>query len=331
MRVTVCLRPFRAAGPRLEAERLGEKLLVHNYGHGGSGWSLSWGCAEQASALALTGEAREVAVIGAGVIGLTTALRLVEAGAQVTVYAAEFTPDTRSALATGVWSPSSRIGMSDAMDDAAAARWEGWARRSWGVHQQMVGMVGDPVEFLTQYNIAGGTEPDVDATRPWAHLGSRLRDLTPRWPFLEGSANPFAPRTVRSGEQMVFNISEYADRLNRLLLLRGGRMIRRRFPDRAAVLALREPVIVNCTGYGARSLWSDETLVPVRGQINWLMAQPEARYALWHDNVQAVSRRDGVVVQYLGPNDDWGYGEADESPDPAETDRALAIMQRVFA
>src|SRR5260370_18423127 len=42
-RVTVCLRPFRAAGPRLRVERGVDKTLVHNYGHGGSGWSLSWG------------------------------------------------------------------------------------------------------------------------------------------------------------------------------------------------------------------------------------------------------------------------------------------------
>ena len=42
-RVTVCLRPFRTAGPRLDAERVGDKTVVHNYGHGGSGWSLSWG------------------------------------------------------------------------------------------------------------------------------------------------------------------------------------------------------------------------------------------------------------------------------------------------
>jgi hypothetical protein len=41
--ITVCLRPFRAAGPRLDAERVGDALVVHNYGHGGSGWSLSWG------------------------------------------------------------------------------------------------------------------------------------------------------------------------------------------------------------------------------------------------------------------------------------------------
>ena len=42
-RITVCLRPFRAQGPRIEAERVGDKVVVHNYGHGGSGWSLSWG------------------------------------------------------------------------------------------------------------------------------------------------------------------------------------------------------------------------------------------------------------------------------------------------
>ena len=41
--ITVCLRPFRAAGPRLDAERIGDTTVVHNYGHGGSGWSLSWG------------------------------------------------------------------------------------------------------------------------------------------------------------------------------------------------------------------------------------------------------------------------------------------------
>src|SRR5579859_5310438 len=40
-RITVCTRPFRADGPRLDVERIGEKTIVHNYGHGGSGWSLS--------------------------------------------------------------------------------------------------------------------------------------------------------------------------------------------------------------------------------------------------------------------------------------------------
>src|ERR1700753_3481076 len=44
--ITVCLRPFRAQGPRLDTEQVGHKLVVHNYGHGGSGWWLSWGSGE---------------------------------------------------------------------------------------------------------------------------------------------------------------------------------------------------------------------------------------------------------------------------------------------
>lgn len=41
--VRVGLRPFRHAGPRVETQVLGAKTIVHNYGHGGAGWSLSWG------------------------------------------------------------------------------------------------------------------------------------------------------------------------------------------------------------------------------------------------------------------------------------------------
>src|SRR5215813_9157519 len=46
--ITVCVRPFRPAGPRIEPESLGDTLVVHNYGHGGSGWSLSWGSSTRA-------------------------------------------------------------------------------------------------------------------------------------------------------------------------------------------------------------------------------------------------------------------------------------------
>jgi glycine/D-amino acid oxidase-like deaminating enzyme len=48
--ITVCTRPFRAQGPRLDVEKLGTKTVVHNYGHGGSGWSLSWGSGAIAAA-----------------------------------------------------------------------------------------------------------------------------------------------------------------------------------------------------------------------------------------------------------------------------------------
>lgn len=332
MKVTVCLRPFRPAGPRLEAERFGETTVIHNYGHGGSGWSLGWGCAAEAAALARSGGASRFAVIGAGVIGLTTALRLIETGTEVTLYAAEMPPETRSARATGVWSPSSRVALSNAIAPGFADRWERWARASFAAHRDMVGLMGDPVEYLPSYEVVDPAGPDrPDGVQPFLHIHRRVRDLTPPWRGLEGTENPFPGRETAVGQGMVFNVASYADRLAQAFLLRGGKMVRRAFPDRAAVLALPELVVVNCMGYGARAIWGDEGLVPVRGQISWLIPQPEARYSLYHDGVSTVSRRDGVVVQSLGDNEDFGYGDANEAIDPAETERALATIRRLWA
>src|SRR5882757_1887452 len=63
-RITVCTRPFRAQGPRLDVEQIGQKNVVHNYGHGGSGWSLSWGSSGIAVQKALATGERDIAVIG---------------------------------------------------------------------------------------------------------------------------------------------------------------------------------------------------------------------------------------------------------------------------
>src|SRR5450432_330401 len=73
-RISVCTRPFRAQGPRLEVEKIGSKTVVHNYGHGGSGWSLSWGSSSIAVRNAMAGGERDIAVIGCGALGLTSAL-----------------------------------------------------------------------------------------------------------------------------------------------------------------------------------------------------------------------------------------------------------------
>src|SRR2546427_12374037 len=56
-RITVCTRPFRAQGPRLDVEKVGTKTVVHNYGHGGSGWAVSRGSGPIAKSNAMaTGE-----------------------------------------------------------------------------------------------------------------------------------------------------------------------------------------------------------------------------------------------------------------------------------
>ena len=103
--ITVCTRPFRAQGPRLDVEQIGQKTVVHNYGHGGSGWSLSWGSSAIAAQKAMAAGKRDIAVVGCGALGLTSALLLQRAGARVTIYAKDLPPNVRSSLGHRVMDP----------------------------------------------------------------------------------------------------------------------------------------------------------------------------------------------------------------------------------
>src|SRR4029077_2109845 len=150
-RITVCTRPFRAQGPRLDAEQIGSKLVVHNYGHGGSGWSLSWGSSGVAVRKAMASGERDIAVIGCGALGLTSALLLQRAGARVTIYAKELPPNVRSSLATGLWTPDSRICLEENATPAFKQTWQSMTRNSFQTYQTLLGLPGNPVEFIDSY------------------------------------------------------------------------------------------------------------------------------------------------------------------------------------
>src|SRR5580700_2400240 len=184
-RVTVCTRPFRAHGPRLDTEQIGTKFVVHNYGHGGSGWSLSWGSSGVAVEKAMAAGERDVAVIGCGALGLTSATLLQRAGAKVTIYAKERPPEVRSARATGSWTPDSRIALTNAVSPDFPALWEKMCRNSFHTYESYLGMAGNPVEWTDRYNLSdaspGGPQPsDSPGALSFARYQNRVRDLTPR-------------------------------------------------------------------------------------------------------------------------------------------------------
>jgi D-amino-acid oxidase len=337
-RITVCTRPFRAAGPRLDVETVGDKRVVHNYGHGGAGWSLSWGSAEVATQRALEGGAKDIAVIGCGAIGLTTALTLQRAGAKVTIFAKERAPQTRSARATGTWSPDSRIADETKVSPDFPALWEQIARKSFATFQTYVGLPGDPVAWTDRYALYDTpfANPLSDARRdpgeiPFASYGDRLDGLTPRSAELPAGSYPFPVARVRRGTAMQFNVAELMHLLTADFLTEGGRIEPMELHTPADIARLPQRVVVNCTGYGARALFKDETVTPVRGQIAWLAPQPEVHYSLRYRGVNVVPRPDGIVVQKMGDSDMWGYGLADETPDRAEAEECISKIAALFA
>ena len=107
IRSIVGLRPFRPSGFVVRAQKLDAKTVIHNYGHGGAGITLSWGTAQLAADEARQMETRQCAVIGCGVNGLATARVLQERGYVPTIYAREMPPATTSNVAGGLWEPVS--------------------------------------------------------------------------------------------------------------------------------------------------------------------------------------------------------------------------------
>ncbi|KKC27583.1 FAD-dependent oxidoreductase [Sphingomonas sp. SRS2] len=336
-RITVCLRPFRATGPRLDSEQVARKLVVHNYGHGGSGWSLSWGSATIAVGKAMANSPKEIAVIGAGALGLTAALTAQRAGAKVTIYAKERFPHVRSARATGSWTPDSRVAMANAVRPDFAAAWSGMTRDSYAMWQSYVGLPGDPIEWNDRYTLSDLPPDQMRAAyratevMGFAHYGEQVADITPRSQIFEPGTHPFATRCALRNSQMMFNVANLAHLLTADFLAAGGRIETAEFHHPSDLGRLKEKVIINCTGYGARALFRDESGVPVRGQIAWLLPQAGLNYGFVYKTVSVLGRRDGIVVQDLGIDDRFGFNEANETPDRAAADASVRTIAELFA
>jgi len=349
--VKCCLRPFRAAGPNLGTEMVGDTLVVHNYGHGGSGWSLSWGSANVAVGKALTALPREIAVVGCGIVGLTTAVVALQAGLKVTIYSRDPLPRTRSFRASGSFTPDARIALVEPAGPAFGDLWEQMARLSWKAFRTYLGLPGNPVEFSDSYQLsdkpierrvwpADPAITDSYATRgtpqqnsEFAHYNDRIRDIVPQSVPLTAEENPFSTAYATRATQMHFNFSSYAYLLMSEFFQRGGQFVMRDFHGPAEFARLREKVVIHCTGYAARDLWQDRSMIPVRGQTGWLVPQPEANYGVRYKNISLLSKRDGVVVMNNNPDigEMLGVGDSMELPDRASIVDGLKIMAPLFA
>jgi D-amino-acid oxidase len=311
IRTMAGLRPYRRSGFVVRAEQLGEKRLVHNYGHGGSGITMSWGTSKLAADLGLQGHSGAVAVLGSGVVGLSTARLVQEAGFPVTIYTAALPPDTTSNVAGGQFHPFGLF-----KEEAVTAEWKAQFTRaldySWRRFQIMV---GDDygIRWLPTY---------VEADAPEAQL---LPYFPPSNRALAPSEHPFPLDKVIVYDTMYVETGRYLRQMIRDVQIAGGRIEVRRFASPADIASLPEALVFNCTGLGSRDLFGDQELRPVRGQLAILEPQPEVRYALTGGPGYMFPRPDGIL---LGGT--FEIGEWDPTPQPSTIQRIVREQKRFF-
>ena len=306
IRTTVGLRPYRPSGFVVRAERLDDKLLVHNYGHGGAGMSLSWGTGRMAAEHALAREERSAAVIGAGVVGLTTARQLQRRGFDVTVYAADVPPNTTSNMSLAGWTPTSGLVGRGGRTAAFDAQFREAARTAHTELQLLVGR-GYGISWIEGYALRS-TPPGPDA-REDPLLPS---DLQAPATLLGPGEHPFPTPYATLRMSLHIEPSIYLDRLVSDVRGAGGRIVIRRLEDRRDLATLDEPIVVNCTGLGAGALVGDAEIRPLKGQLTLLVPQAEVDYTTFGAAspqaggfVHMAPRRDGIALGGTSVEGEW--------------------------
>ena len=290
IRTVVGLRPFRPSGFVVKADKLDAKTVVHNYGHGGGGMTLSWGTSHLAVEAVESAAAglRQCAVIGCGGVGLATARLLQRRGFEVTIYAKDLPPNTTSNISGAQWSPA-EVYDADHRTPAFDAQFGRAARLSHREFQNLTG--GDyGVRWIENYVISDS------ALRHRQGAANNIEDLYPDARDLRRDEHPFAAPYVRRFVTMLIEPPVYLNALMRDFLLAGGKLVVREFGDLRAVAALADPVVVNCTGLGAKALFGDEELMPIKGQLTVLLPQPEIDYITLTDDLYMFPRRDGILL-----------------------------------
>ncbi len=318
IRTVAGLRPFRPSGFVVGSDRSGGKTIIHNYGHGGGGVSLSWGTSHLAVEEAVKAGAGSCAVIGCGCVGLSTARLLQRRGFPVTIYARDLPPYTTSNVAGALWSPFA-VAAPDLCTPSFLAQLENAARLS---HRYFLDLVGDTygVRWIESFILGSNPIERSPETQSIRDLYLDAADLAP-------DEHPFPAPYAHRFMTLLIDMPVYLDALVRDVTRTGGKIIVREFRDRDEILGLPEPVIVNCAGLGAGQLFGDSELMPIKGQLTHLLPQPEVDYVTIcrDEHLSMVPRRDSILLGGTFEPDEWSL-----EPDQTAAESIVEGHRRFF-
>ena len=268
-------------------------------------------------------------MLGSGVIGLTTARLLQDAGFEVTIYTKALPPDTTSNIAGGQWAPASVFDDSDKLTQEFTAQYIFACRFAYERFQ----ILTDPrfgVRWMRNYKLQRGPwEPDsTPPPLPPGKLNARSATfaLRPEFKILPQGQHAFGDLYCAQFDGMIIEPPLFLSALMLDFRLAGGKVVVGEIHTPVEIQALPQKLVFNCTGLGAKALFNDAGLTPVRGQLTFLVPQPEVTYATIFEDTYMFSRRDGVLLGGTHEEGSWSL-----TVDPATVTAKLAAQAELFS
>ena len=279
----------------------------------------------------------KIHVLGCGSPGLTAARQLQRRGFQVIIYAASIPPDTTSNMSSAGFTPTAGLVEADRRTPAWDAQFRRAAELSYRQLQLLAGAPGYGVYWIDSYNAT-----DDPKARPTGGTGGNPGDdllpdhLNPgrSREILGPGEHPFPTRYAVRSSALAIEPSIYLEALVRDFILFGGKIVIRKFDTPRDLMLLAEPILINCTGLGSKTLFDDRELVPIRGQLTHCIPQPEVRYRasgrMPGSNVNASinPRSDGLCIGNMAERGNWSL-EPNEDVRRQNVEAAMQFFGRM--
>lgn len=311
----VGIRPYRKTGVRIEAESLNNKLIIHNYGYEGSGLTMAFGGSHEVLDIleSKNPSSKTVAILGAGVAGLTTAYDLLALGYEVHLYSDKWNPNLTSNVAAGIWTPFSSY--ADLLPEKKK------------LHQRILKTAEERLSRSVQNN------PEFEGVKNI--YGYVLTDDTQNYSqgdavtlYFDNGIIKKAQRVKRIG----LDGKLFMDDLFRKVKSKGATLHQMHFENLDQISSLPESIIINCLSLGSREIFNDHELMPVRGQLVYYKPQNEIDYFLF----QFIPESNFIFLLY--PWNDrlilggvYEYGQEELITTPATIDRILQNAQQILS
>ncbi len=260
-------RPMRQGTPAMSVLSIDEKLIVNNYGHGGSGWTLGPGAAkyviglmQQKADAKKINKQTQIAVVGAGTIGLFTALELINQGyTNITIYADQFANLT-SHKAGGLLAPVSMDNdpklqkTIDAIGIEAYAFYKDIALKK--NKQIPSGAMIVPAYFSNRED--SGLEPYVGKV------------MQPAKDVIVDFKNGTTHQMIVYDDGVFMDTESLMSSLTEVLKKSKVKFVKQKINKFSE---LQQSLVFNCTGLGAKQLSNDDKMISVQGHLIMLKAQ----------------------------------------------------------